>query len=98
LKIIDEIPNPEIKRIVTEIINELGKRICDGENPSYELFENVSREILYKNKKYGDGYIHPRYARQIINKLPNWKNFSNLFDKKFQNGSNSIVREFRRKR
>lgn len=94
MKIIEKIPNPKIRNIIRQIIDELGKRICNGENPSENLLWKVYREILYKNKEKAG--IHGKYTQQILYRLPDWKNFANLFERNER--PNYYVEEFRKKR
>lgn len=96
-RIINEVPNPEIRDIIMQIINELCKRICKWENPSQNLFDNVCYNVLWKNNIRW-GWVYFWYSKSIIKKLPDWKSFANLFDYDNPNNSNASLIEFRKKR
>ena len=92
-------PNPQIRKIVIQIIDEFGKRICKWENPTSSLLYNVSMDVQYKNKLYWDGYAYQFYAEQLINKLPDWKGFCYFISNNWNiDSNNQYLIEFRNKR
>lgn len=96
-RIISQVPNPEIRDIIMEIINELGKSICNWENPSSQLFDEICTKVVYKHNKGGSG-VYYWYTRQIIKQLPDWKGFVGMFDYDNPSNSNPSLTEFRKKR
>jgi len=92
-KFFDELQNPvEIKDIAKKIISELCKRICDWENPSRILFEQVCNDIT----RMRNG-MYPWYTKAVLGQLPDWKKIADLFESD-NTGSYDSVKEFREKR
>ncbi len=90
IKIIKEIPNPEIRNNVIKIINELSKRICNWANPSRKLINDVCRSITKKNGNY------PNITITKLKDFPDWKGFAYLFER--DASTNDYVKEFRKTR
>lgn len=89
----NELENPvEIKEIAKKIISELCKRICDWENPSRKLFEQVCNDITRMRSG-----MYPWYTKAVLGQLPDRKKIADLFESDNTN-SNKDVEEFRKKR
>ena len=89
----DELQNPDaIKETAKKIISELCKRICDWENPSINLLNNVCLHITWI-----EGGMYPWYTKAVLGQLPDWKNIAGLFQFN-SNNPYATVEEFRKKR
>lgn len=89
----NELENPvEIKEIAKKIISEICKRICDWENPSRKLFEQVCNDITRMRSG-----MYPWYTKAVLGQLPDRKKIADLFESDNTN-SNKDVEEFRKKR
>ena len=92
-KFFDELQNPDaMKENAKKIVSELCKRICDWENPSQKLFDNVCLKVIWI-----EGGMYPWYTQALLKKLPDWKDIAYLFQYN-SNNSHDAVEEFRKKR
>lgn len=92
-KFFDELQNPDaMKENAKKIVSELCKRICDWENPSQKLFDNVCLKVIWI-----EGGMYPWYTQALLKKLPDWKGIAYLFQYN-SNNSHDAVEEFRKKR
>lgn len=89
----DELQNPDAMiENAKKIVSELCKRICDWENPSQKLFDNVCLKVIWI-----EGGMYPWYTQALLKKLPDWKDIAYLFQYNSNNSYNA-VEEFRKKR